>query len=551
MTFQQYQKPTRLWRWLAVLSAWLALAGNVPLWQELWRLGSIQSVRGVFFAAGFAMIIWLALMAFFYLAAWPRVLRLFATFWVLVAAFSAHYMMAYHVVIDTSMLVNVMETDVREVRDLLSVPMALTVLLMAVPALWWIWRKPVRFQSWFKQLRINLFGSVLSVLVMLAIVWLIFQDFSSSMRNHKHLRFMINPLNSAFAVLDMGVIQGHSKPTGWTSIGQDAQPLGARPGGKPLLFVLVIGETARAANFSINGYGRQTSTHLENLQAQGELSNFSNVKSCGTSTAESLPCMFSHLGRLEYFKRKSNYENVLDVLHRAGLAVFWLDNQSGCKGLCDRIPNANVSSLKVKGLCETGECLDEVMLDHLDERLAALDPARVANGIVLVMHQMGSHGPAYFKRSPTHLKPFQPECSSNQLQDCPRERVINAYDNTIVYTDHFLGQVVGWLKQQSANKATAMLYLSDHGESLGENNLYLHGLPYTLAPEVQKQVPMVLWLSTRYQQQYGIQIACVSNSAKLPYSHDNLFHTTLGLSGVRSQEYLARLDVTAACRAKR
>ena len=308
MTFQQYQTPVRLWRWLAVLSLWLAVVCNLPLWQEMWRLGVIHSFRGVVFVTVFALIIWSALMAFFYVAAWPRVLRLYATFWVLVAAFSAHYMIAYHVVIDTSMLVNVIETDVKEVRDLLSVPMALTVFLLATPALWWIWRKPVAFRPFFKQLRGNILGLVGSLVLMLALVWVVFQDFSSTMRNQKHLRFMLNPLNSAFAVVDMVAIQGHTKPGARVALGQDAVTLGARPSDKPVLLVLVVGETARAANFSINGYSRQTSTQLENLQTLGELVNYPNVRSCGTSTAESLPCMFSHLGRTEYLKRKSNYE---------------------------------------------------------------------------------------------------------------------------------------------------------------------------------------------------------------------------------------------------
>ncbi len=196
-----------------------------------------------------------------------------------------------------------------------------------------------------------------------------------------------------------------------------------------------------------------------------------------------------------YEGRSANYESLIDVLHRAGLAVLWVDNQSGCKGVCDRVPTASTTDLKDPALCVGESCYDGMMLKDLDTRIAALPAERRARGVVVVLHQIGSHGPAYYERSPQAFKRFLPECTSNALQNCSREELVNAYDNTIAYTDHFLASTVRWLKTRSDTASTAMVYVADHGESLGENNLYLHGMPYAMAPDVQKHVPWITWLS--------------------------------------------------------
>jgi lipid A ethanolaminephosphotransferase len=235
------------------------------------------------------------------------------------------------------------------------------------------------------------------------------------------------------------------------------------------------------------------------------------------------------------------------VLQHAGLAVLWIDNQAGgCKGVCDRIPHVNTSGLKDPALCAGGECRDEILLKGLDERLAALPADQRARGVVLVMHQMGSHGPAYFERTPPAYKRFLPECTSSHLPDCSRETLVNAYDNSIAYTDHVLGATIGWLRRQEGND-TALLYVADHGESLGENNLYLHGLPYALAPDVQKHVPWITWLSPAFQHASGLTMHCLHARADARVTHDNLFHSVLGLMQVETSAYRRALDAYAGC----
>ncbi|HYE39431.1 MAG TPA: sulfatase-like hydrolase/transferase, partial [Ramlibacter sp.] len=277
--------------------------------------------------------------------------------------------------------------------------------------------------------------------------------------------------------------------------------------------------------------------------------SFRNAWSCGTSTAASLPCMFSDLGQARYADGAGAREGLLDVLQRAGLAVLWIDNQSGCKGVCDRVPSGRPAGDARRPACDAGECPDEVMLEGLDARIAALPRERVARGVVIVLHQMGSHGPAYHLRSPPAFKRFLPECRSAALQDCSRGEVLNAYDNSIAYTDWFLARAVEWLSRHDGDADTALLYVSDHGESLGEGNLYLHGMPYAIAPDVQKHVPWVSWFSPGFQQAASLSVDCLRRGSGARITHDSYFHSVLGLMQVRTRAYQASLDAYEGCRA--
>ena len=376
-------------------------------------------------------------------------------------------------------------------------------------------------------------------------------DFSAAMRNHKNLRFMINPWNTVYALAMVGR-EHFARPQGPPQpLGLDAHQEPRLVGAKPPLVILVVGETARADHFALNGYARPTTPKLG---ARSDIYSYRQVMSCGTSTAASLPCMFSPLGRAGFESRDRDTENLLDVLARAGLAVLWLDNQAGCKGVCDRVhaaqahtPPASVGALP-EGLCTAEECFDEVMLHGLDARVAALPERERARGVVLVLHQMGSHGPAYHLRTPPSRKPFQPECLTNALQQCPPQALVNAFDNTIAYTDEFLAQTLRWLERQAPRYDTALLYVSDHGESLGEKGIYLHGLPYAIAPDVQKHVPLITWLSPARAAAIGVDPSCLRTQLDKPLSHDHLFHSVMTLAGVRSAEYRASMDLFATCR---
>lgn len=532
-------------RLVLATSAAMATLGNWPLWQALADLGLLQTAQGWGLAVALAVAVFGALVALQSLLAWRYTLKPVAIFLLLAAAAGAHFMLAYRIVIDQTMLVNVLQTNPGEAADLFSLRMAAMLLLGGVLPSWLVWRTPVDYARWPRRLWRNALATLAALALVVVAVVASFQPLSSTMRNHKQLRYLINPLN---AVYGLGMVA--SEPLRRNDrvllpLGTDAR-LGPShaAGAKPPLLLLVLGETARSANFSLNGYARPTNPELAKLPVV----SWRNAWSCGTNTAASVPCMFSHLGREDFSSRKANHENLLDVAQHAGMAVLWLDNQAGCKGTCARVPNVETSNLKHPTLCTDGECWDPIMLDGLDARIAALPAAQRAKGVLLVMHQMGSHGPAYFKRVPPAFKRFMPECSTNNLQDCSREQLVNAYDNTIAYTDHFLALAIGWLQQRQASHDTALMYVSDHGESLGENNLYLHGLPYAIAPDVQKRVPWITWLSPGFARRQRLDTACLQGRADVEISHDHYFHSVLGLLDVQTGVYQPGLDAYAACR---
>ncbi|MFN3302138.1 MAG: phosphoethanolamine transferase [Roseateles sp.] len=551
-----YPDPARPLTQVWMCSLWMALVANWPLWRQLLSLPELDGVRGLMFIAAFAGMVTAATGAVLSLVAWPRLIKPVLVGLLTASAALAYFIDSYGIVFDPTMVINMMQTDTRETRDLLSVRLLLTILMVGgAPALWLLIQPRAPTQGIGRRVAGNVASFLIALALMVGLALAVFADLSSTMRNHKALRYMVTPLNAVYSVT-AAAVRSQATPSGPPAvIGADAQLLQRAPGAKPPLLLLVVGETARAMNFNLNGYGRQTNPELSKLPVV----SLRDVTSCGTATAASLPCMFSPLGRDDFVDLKGKQENLLDVLHRAGLAVLWLDNQSGCKGLCDRVPNSTTARLPEGAaplpptLCrkdELGqaECYDEALLHELDRRVAQLDPRRLERGLVLVMHQMGSHGPAYFKRSPPDLELFKPECMSNALQQCERQQVVNGYDNTIATTDRLLARSIAWLQTQSSRFDPGMLYVSDHGESLGENGLYLHGMPYAMAPREQTHVPMIFWLPEGSAGSPRLKPGCVDGLRDKPASHDNLFHTVMGWVGVRADVYRSDRDLLSSCR---
>ncbi|HMW17922.1 MAG TPA: phosphoethanolamine--lipid A transferase [Accumulibacter sp.] len=452
-----------------------------------------------------------------------------------------YFMQVYGVYLDPSMLRNVLRTDRAEASELLSWGLLVHLLLYAVVPLWFLWRVEIVRRSWgramLRRLAALLLGAVIAGIALLAI----FQPFSSLMRNHKEVRYLITPANYLWSLISIATTAARGAATPRQAIGLDAAPGTTwAAANKPMLLVLVVGETARAANWGLNGYVRPTTPELTRLP----VINFSDVSSCGTNTEVSLPCMFAPIGRRDYDARRiEGSESLLHVLARAGVGVHWRDNQSGCKGVCEGLSTDSVADLAPPGMCSGGRCLDGGLLFGLDERLA-----RTTGRQLLVLHQLGNHGPSYFRRYPREFARFQPACANDDLQRCSREEIVNSYDNALVYTDHVLAGLIAKLQAQAGKIDTALLYVSDHGESLGENNLFLHGLPYAIAPKEQTQVPMVLWFSAGFAQRLAIDVDCLQQRASQPASHDHLFHTVLGLLDVHTGLYEPDWDLLQHCR---
>ncbi|HJR29763.1 MAG TPA: phosphoethanolamine--lipid A transferase [Pseudomonas sp.] len=528
--------------WVTLLASAFLLAGfNSVLWQHLYDITAADG-QGIVLRVAFGVMILAAFNIVLTLLAFRPVMKPVLTLIFLISAGVAYFMGQYGVLIDTGMFRNFAETNATEVRDLLSLKLFVYIALLGVMPSWLLWKIPVDYRRWHRELLSKVLVSVASVAVIGGVALVNYQGLSSLFRNHHELRLMVVPSNYIGASAGYLREQVVSAQQPFVKLGEDARKNPAwQVHGRKSLTVLVVGESARAENFGILGYDRDTTPTLDK---EAGLIAFTDVHSCGTETAVSVPCMFSNMGRKDYNASKAkSQEGLLDVLKHAGLEVIWRDNQSGCKGTCDRVTVDDVSNLKDPVLCANSECRDEILLQGLQHFIDTLD-----KDTVLVLHQMGSHGPEYFKRYPKEYEHFTPVCESNALNNCSRESIVNGYDNTLVYTDHVLSTLIDLLRSNQDKVDTAMLYLSDHGESLGEYNLFLHGTPYMLAPEQQKHVAMLAWFSDSYQKSFSVDTHCLQLSREKPLSQDNLFHSMLGLLEVNSQVYNPELDMFAGCR---
>ncbi len=521
-----------------ITAAYIILVNNHLFWSSLFTHIDLSSVHYV----GVVLALYIALtciVSLFFLVFSHRFLfKPLLILMLVLTAIISYFQTEYGVIINKSMLQNVMETDSREAIELVTFPLIWHVTLKGVIPALLITFIPVHYKSFLRQCLMSGFYALLLVTITGLAVWSSYKDLALINREHQELRFYINPTYPIYSVFKYVYAKEGSELTTPVEIGADAHQV--KKGTGKTVTVLVIGETARASNFSLNGYSRKTNPYLE----KERVISFTNAWSCGTSTAESVPCIFSHLGRDQYSVEKARqYTNLLDVLAKAGIAVLWRDNNSGCKGVCKRVVTDDLSHATHSELCNEEECFDEILLSDLEKFI----DSQTADTLI-ILHQKGSHGPAYYKRYPKEFRIFTPECTSSSPQECSREELLNAYDNTIAYTDFFLDRIIQFLKKNQKKYNSLMLYVSDHGESLGENGLYLHGLPWFLAPDDQKHIPFIVWLSGEFEKEEGIDFQCLSEHRNKRYSHDSVFHTVLGIFNVEvSSVYKPELDLLHGC----
>jgi lipid A ethanolaminephosphotransferase len=528
---------------LVLLAAIFMLAvGNGPYWRAA-LAGRDWGAAGTWIFAG-AMFVGFTTFYFAFIAAFANrytVRPLLAVLLVVTAA-ASYYMDRYAIYLDRAMLANVLATNYKEARELVGWGPLVYIFLFGVVPAGLLWLPQLKTRPWRRAIAVRIGWIVAALALCVASLLLVFAEFASLMRNHRELRNLLTPGNVVASLIGNAFARSARGNEPRIVVAPDAKVVArAAAAQRPRLFVLVVGETARAQNFSLNGYARPTNPEL----AKRNVIDFPQATACGTSTEVSLPCMFSSFGRAHYDEDKIlSHETVLQVLARAGVQVLWRDNQSGCKGVCDGLAAEQLDHSAVESLCAEGQCLDEILLHGMDQVLRD----RQGN-LLVVMHQLGSHGPAYFKRYPALFKRFTPACESEDLRVCSAGEIVNAYDNSLLYTDYFLGKLIDYLDAAQATHDTAMLYVSDHGESLGEGGLYLHGMPWAIAPDVQTHVPFVMWLSPAFRRDTGVNEACLrAEAAKQPVSHDNLFHSLLGIFDVQTRAYDRGLDLFASCR---
>jgi lipid A ethanolaminephosphotransferase len=536
-------KPRRPEILLFLVAAFLALALNYAFWRRFLAVVAPHSPgQWLFFAAALVtmvLITYLLLLAF----SVKPVLRIIVAILLPVSAAASYFMNEYGVVIDVNMVRNVLETDTREAGDLITIGMVAYIGLLGVLPAVLFCRIPWRTRTFGDEALAKLKFAVPALLLLAVTVIPFWGAYLSLLREHRELKLSLTPVNYISALSKYWRVEGAKRPKVISAFGADAKRAAVPPTHtRKSLFVVVVGETARWDHFALNGYARPTNPGLSKVDG---LIDYPKAFSCGTDTAQSVPCMFSGLGRADFTNAKADsQENLLDILKRAGIDVLWRENQAGCKGVCARVSTETLTGLKAPTFYPSTTNYDDILVDGLDEKIAKLE-----HDTVIVLHMMGSHGPAYWKRYPDKFETFTPVCKDSQFSRCQNQDIINAYDNTLVYTDHVLTRLIGVLSGAADHGVDAgMLYVSDHGESLGENFMYLHGMPYAIAPEAQIHVPMVVWLAPSMRDALGVDQACLAKSATERVSHDNLFHSVLGLMNVTTRVYHASLDLFGPCR---
>lgn len=523
---------------LLVVVLWIVVPGNQQLWKQLADIagpGAIDNFRT--FASFF-----LFLASLFTLvlspAAHRAVFKPLTIVLLLVVAVVAWFQDTYGTIVDRDIIRSALETDRLEAGELLTAGFARHLALYWVlPSALVLWVR-LEHPSGLRLVARAALVMLLSTVTLVATVWAGYRSFSVLGREHTELRMLVNPTYAIYSAVEVLAARAEDAPMKLIPVADDATrrtPADTRP----RVVVFVLGETARADHLQLNGYSRETNPRLSDRQ----VINFSRVSSCGTSTAVSVPCIFSLAGRHSFDVEDSRRrENLLHVLQRSGIRVLWRENNTGCKGVCDGFELDNFRNATDRRFCDQDGCVDEIMLADLEERIL-----ESSQDMFIVMHQAGSHGPAYYRRYPDEFRVFEPECRSDAPESCTTEELVNSYDNSILYTDHFLDRLIGILDGLSAERSVSMIYASDHGESLGENGLFLHGLPYAIAPASQTHVPMIMWLPASSAGGGTALRSCLQGRAAEKLSHDNLFPTMLSLVGVRSRDIDSTLDLLGDC----
>ena len=520
------------------LSLYFALLFNFPTLAKIFSLS--HNVTNPIFPYTAPIVLIAAFIIIFSCLCWPYIFKTIMIFLTITSSMALFAEVNYHTLFDNAIIESIFQTRSDEAWSYVNLhSITYIVVFGLLPSIWIACVKITKRKTFLKEIiaRIILIGIAMTALLIIALTN--YKSYAAVGRNNHYLNRMIIP-GHVYAGGKYLYKEFIYKPLPYKKQGLDAKLLPTE-NHKPTLFVMVLGETARTYDYAYNGYKRDTNPYTKN---EGIIS-FKNVESCGTYTALSVPCMFSNLTRAHYNQdRAYSQDNAVDIIHRAGAEVLWIDNDGGSKGVAARVPYVATDTSQHNQYCDGTSCYDGVMLKKAADFINKDDKNKL-----LVLHLIGSHGPTYFQRYPKQFDRFKPSCNRSDIENCTDQEIKNVYDNTILYTDYVDEQVIKLLKKNEGKYNVAMLYMSDHGESLGENGFYLHGAPFPIAPKEQKHVPWLLWIPTQYAQQKGINLSCLRSKEDIGHlSHDNLFHSLLGLYGVKSKVINPALDISTSCR---
>lgn len=434
------------------------------------------------------------------------------------------YSSSLGIFIDEGIVLSAFETNFNEVFDLVSLGLLAWVFGFCILPCLILWKISLRRVGFWRGVK----HKIMIILMLIAsfgtgyTLW--GKDIIFVFKSQKSLATMPNPIAPIRSLI---LYIQHSSERNFTLdlIAQDAKLSSST---SPQIIVFVIGESARSANFSLNGYKRETNpyTSIQNVVS------FREFYSCGVITAISVPCMLTYYTHKTYTHRNLSLytNNILEIAQSVGYEVWYLGNNGGkCVGGCDRY-------IQRTQFYPT-DSLDGEMLPDIERIIT-----QAHKPTLLVVHEYGSHGASYFQRYSPEFEVFTPVCKQKELSLCTDEEVINAYDNALLYGDWFLSQIIQKL-QNVKDKRTMLWYVSDHGESLGEFGQYMHGgLGYTLSPINQRHIPSIMYFSDGWGDLPSLARARVNSTL----NHDFVFYTLLHLLGIETKDYQPALDILQA-----
>ena len=425
----------------------------------------------------------------------------------IINAIAVYFINTYSVIIDESMIGNVLNTKYAEAGSFFSIKLILYIILLGViPGIYIIKVKIINV-TWKR----FLITSSLCLLFILSLAFANGRNWLWIDKNSKTLGGLAMPWSYT---VNISLFYIHKHKENEKEI---LLPDATIKDNQKSVVVLVIGESARSQDFSLYRYKKNTNPLLSKMP---DVFHF-DATSCATYTTAGVKCILEHTNTDELYEILPNY------LYRNNVEVIWRTTNWG-------EPPVHIKNYQTRDSlmpnCKGDGCnYDEVLLAGLKEQILASTKSKV----LIVLHTSTSHGPTYSKKYPPQFETFKPVCNSVELGNCSQTELINAYDNTIVYTDYILSNIIEDLKQLKEYKS-AMIFVSDHGESLGEKNLYLHGLPLSIAPKEQYEIPFIVWLSGNSSKQL---------KPNTVVSQNHVFHSVLNFLNIQSPVYNEEMNI--------
>ena len=509
-----------LFAFSCIVSIGTLLLYNIPFFNYVSQ-NTNESTGGIIFLQASLVIIMLALnFMLTYLSMWLLriVARILLAIFAIINATAVYFIITYSAIINATTIENVFNTRYSEASGFFSWSLWMFIAVFGVlPALYCLMQPVVIGKA--KKLGIYC-GSSLAIILLVASL-----NISQTLWISQHdteLGGLLQPWS--YVVNTCRVISSY----------QDEQaeeiklPDGTIADHEKAVVVLVIGESARKANFQLYGYQRDTNP----LLSKQEGLKVYQATACATYTTAGTKAI------LEPKDSGDLYELLPNYAFRTGVDVSWRTSNWGEPPIHidEYLTDTDLSDL-YQGKSND---YDDILYYGLRERIESSKKDKV----LIILHTSTSHGPKYADKYPKQFEVYKPVAKNIEEGEKNIGMLINAYDNTIRYTDFLLNSLINTLREMK-DWHSAMIFISDHGESLGENKMFMHGLPMKLAPKVQYEIPFLVWTSDgfrTYKQTSGSQDAPEGELPAVLEQH-YVFHSVLNLLSIQSPAYNKDYDI--------